>query len=356
MKENFANFATSQVAGTALTTSTLSVSVTPGTGGAFPPIGPFTVTIDTEILLIGSRSGDTLTVTMRGYDNSLAAPHAIGASVQQDVLSYTFNHLWSNVADTFSPDVPPAQETLSASGVLTGSASSYDCEFEAGLAPAWTLSPSPAPAGSSLDIGVSLQSHLLLNRYGVNDNGLYSAYQPFAVSGAWSATCKLSDGINIPQNGTSGIVETHFFVSDRTNPTASADVGNRVRLDVVTHLVETQQTISGTASQVVTQMRLVRCSLNTNGVWTPQNPYVPVATAVPLYLRITTDGNGTWNTYVGDGFTYTLVANIRNVPLACQSIGFQFTASQTSPYYVSHTAAIDFLRIRLAAQSPAYGA
>lgn len=352
-KEVFLNFATTQLAGSNMLSTDLSFSVTSGTGSVFPSYGTFLVTIDAEVLYILSRSGDTLTVGTRGFDGTSAVGHTVGATIQMDVTAYTLNHIWSNIPDTFTPDVPPAQKYLSSTGTTYFSPSAYDAEFDSN--PTWTLYPSSPPTGTTFAINSLMQSHLVLNRYGVNDNGLYTAYQAFGVSGSFTATCKLSDAVNVPQNGGSGDVESHFFVSDSSNPTSSADSGNRFRMEVVTILTQSQQSYFGTHVNVVSNPRYVRCSVNISGTWYPQSPLYPVSANIPLYLRITYDGSGNWNGYVGDGLTYTLVVNYAGLSMTCRSMGFQFYAAQTSPYYVSHTAAIDFVRVRTGIVLPAYG-
>src|SRR5256885_3732978 len=131
MREQLKNFATSALSG-AITSGSTSIGLTGGSGSNFPSTGNFVIVIDTELILIASRSSDTLTVASggRGYDGTTAAAHNNATTVQLPVCAYNINHIWSNLADTFNPQVPPAQYPLSASGVPTGSASAYDNEFE----------------------------------------------------------------------------------------------------------------------------------------------------------------------------------------------------------------------------------
>lgn len=350
--ENLTNFATSSIAGTALTSTGLSVTLTGGTGTNFPA-SSFAVTIDAEVLWITSRSTDTLTIGIRGFDGTSAVSHSIGATVLLGPIGYNFRHLWENTADTYHPDVPITQSQLSATGLATGGASTYDTEFES--AGSWTLYPSSPPSGSSFAINSLMRSHLLLNRYGANDNALYTAYSTFSPSGAFTVTCKVSDAINIAQNGTQS-VETHLFLCDQSNPTSSSDTGNRFRLDIVTTALTTTFTSNNsTQNMILNTDRYIRCSVDVNGTWYPQSPLVPIAYAQPVYLRINYDGSGNWNAYVGDGYTYTLIVNHQNFTINLQSIGFQFYAGYSSPYYVSHTSAIDFLHVVLGSQLPAYG-
>ena len=350
--ENLTNFATTQLVGTTLLASGTTFTVTTNTGVNFPTSN-FTVTIDAEILFVLSRNGDTFTIGTRGWDGSIVTSHSVGATILLCEIAYTVNHLWQNTADTYHPDVPPQQSQLSSVGVPNGTRSTFDTEFEHGTS--WILYPGVPPTGTTFSVNTPMRSHLLLNRYAPNDNTLYTAYEPFTPGQAFTTTCRISDAINVPQNGNQ-TVETHFFVSDQSNPTGSADTGNRFRLDIVTSAQQMNVSLNNQVQQeILTTTRFVRCSIDINGTWYPQNPVLPVSYGLPLYLRINYDGNAMWNAYVGDGTTFTLLINRQNFAMNCQTLGFQFYAGYTSPYYVSHTVAIDFVRVVLGSQLPAYG-
>lgn len=76
-RERFVNNTTTTVVGT-LTAGATSVPV--ADGSAFPSEGDFRVKIDSEILLVTARSGNTLTAT-RGAEGTTAASHSSGATV-----------------------------------------------------------------------------------------------------------------------------------------------------------------------------------------------------------------------------------------------------------------------------------
>lgn len=67
---------------TTITSGGLTIVLDAGQGANFPS-ATFTISIDEEIILIDSRSTDTLTVNAsgRGYDGSTAAAHAAGTSI-----------------------------------------------------------------------------------------------------------------------------------------------------------------------------------------------------------------------------------------------------------------------------------
>jgi hypothetical protein len=333
VREQFKNFATSALNG-AITSGSTSIVLTGGSGGNFPSVGNFVIVIDTELILIASRSTDTLTVASggRGFDGTSAASHNSATTVQLPLCSYNLDHIWANLADTFNPIVPPVQTPLSASGVPTGSADSHDNEMEA--QGSWVLNPTSLPSGANFDIGVTTRSHLTFAR-GTSDTTLYAAYVAFAPGSSTplTLTCKLSDAINIQQNG-NNTVETHFFVSDQSTPTASADAGNAMRIDV-----QINAAFSGASW---TGFRNVRSVKDVTGTGTALTPSVPVSLGMPLYLRINYDGAGKWRTFFGDGITYTLLSEVGSFTFAPQSCGIHFYTPVTS---LSHYVLIDFVRV-----------
>lgn len=339
-RESFVDFASSTLATPAtMQVTDVSFTVAAGQGSAFPAQS-FLVTIDTEILLIATRSGDVFTIASngRGYDGSIASSHTAGAIVQHSITSYNMNHLWQNVSDTFLPDVPPAQNSLSTTGVPNGAPSVYDTEFES--IGNWTLYPSVGSSGSTFNIHTDYRSHLFFNR-GHNDNTLYFAYLPFSESGVFIWTCKVSDGISLPQNGNQ-TTETNFFLCDQSNPTSSHDGGNRIRIDVITNAIVG-------SGNLVSNNRYVRVTHDINGSFTVVGALLQIANNAPVYLRIYYNGGGTWRLYAGDGFTYTLLTSISNVTLNLQTVGFSFYSGNSSSNFVQHMSVIDFCRYGLVA-------
>ena len=64
----------------AINNSVTSLSVNTGDGALFPASN-FKIQIDTEVILVGSRSTDTFNSLTRGHDNTTAASHSDGASL-----------------------------------------------------------------------------------------------------------------------------------------------------------------------------------------------------------------------------------------------------------------------------------
>lgn len=78
MAEYFTNLAASTLNGGI---TDVAVSLAVAAGGSFPASGDFRIRIDTELILVGSRSGDTLSSLTRGIESTVAAAHADGAAV-----------------------------------------------------------------------------------------------------------------------------------------------------------------------------------------------------------------------------------------------------------------------------------
>lgn len=100
MTDHFANFAVSQVASPALTTTSNSLTLSPGTGAKFPN-APFSVllgdpTATYEIVQCTAISGDTLTIT-RHQEGTVAGNWGIGASVAQVVTAGNLTNIWSEL-------------------------------------------------------------------------------------------------------------------------------------------------------------------------------------------------------------------------------------------------------------------
>lgn len=76
--EQFANQTTTTLA-SSMTNVATSGTITSATG--FPAIGQFRILIDSEIILVGARSGTTISTLSRGQEGTAAASHAAGATV-----------------------------------------------------------------------------------------------------------------------------------------------------------------------------------------------------------------------------------------------------------------------------------
>lgn len=79
MTEQLANNAASTLS--AAITGTGDTSCTVTNGAVFPSSGNFRILIDSELILVGARSGNTLSSLTRGIESTSAATHSNGAAV-----------------------------------------------------------------------------------------------------------------------------------------------------------------------------------------------------------------------------------------------------------------------------------
>jgi hypothetical protein len=349
-RENFADFAlTALVSPSPLTVSGTSFTVTSGQGALFP-VTNFLVTIDTEVLFISSRSGDTFTVGTRGFDGTTATSHSVGASIQLSASAYNFTHIWQNVADAANPLVPPVQ--------LGGSAGSWDNEFES--TGSWTLYPSAPASGSVWNAGGSLRSHLLLDRAST-DNTTYTAYIAFTppASTKFMITMKLSDAISFVANINSGHQATTWLqVTDQSNPVTDSGTGNRFQGKIVLENTtessgsagNAQNSIFSTINQIYVHQLIAHAAVS--GASVAISPAVIIAPFLPLFCRIYYNGSGTYTFLVGDGSVYWQIGSWSGLTFTPQSLCVQFQATS-----LSCTHAIDFIRVVTgsAASNPTFG-
>ena len=324
--ENFANFATTLlVSPNPLTVGGTSLVCTTGQGALFPA-GNFVATLGGEILYVTTRSGDTFSGLIRGYEGSTAVSHAAGETLQQCSTAGNWKHLWANVADTLAPQVPPVQ--------LGGTPSAYDNEFES--AAGWTLYPAPS-GGTIFNAGTTLKSHLLLCRL-AGDNTTYTAYIPYPVDVAAVFTAMVSQAVDLG-NAASAQAQLSFFISDQANPTAGPDTGNRYKINT---------TISTTASGgVISSPQVARVVTDSSGAATTHTPSLAFAIGAPLFFRVGTAGGGLgiYAASVGNGIVYWPFGSTAGLSFTPRSIGFTFHSYLPSGGSFAHTVAIDFLRI-----------
>ncbi len=337
MRENFTNFATTLTT-TSMTTSSTAFTVTSGTGALFPSNGNFYVTVESEIMLISSRTGggDIFNIGARGQNGTVAAAHAVGVTCQIAIIAYNLTHLWQNVADTFAPEVPPYQ--------LGVGPSNYDNEFDAvdvgetGHVANWVYYPA-ATGGTTFAVGTALSGHLLLNR-GSGDNTVYTAYIPYTSTAAADFTLRLSQSVNVLNNASTDQAQVSFFISDQTNPTAGPDTGNRFKMNTVV------QTNGSSSSSTNSNSLLARTIVDTSGSPSFNGPSLAFPLGTLLYLRISAGGSGVYYGFVsGDGITYTQIGYATGLTFSPQSIGVTFHSYNPSHGWVSHTAAVDFMRV-----------
>ena len=137
--QTVANNAVSTLA-TTMNTSVTTAVVQSGAGALFPASGPFHITIESEILICTSRSGDTLTVS-REAESTTAASHTEGTQVALNIISKHISDL--NTA------VNAVETILATSGGLRGNLSD-----ETGSGGA-VFATSPTLASPVLNTGVS---------------------------------------------------------------------------------------------------------------------------------------------------------------------------------------------------------
>lgn len=348
-KENFTNFATTAlVTPSPLTAGGTSFTVTASQGALFPTSN-FTVTIDSEILLIASRSGDTFTVGQRGYDGSTAASHTVGATVQLSACAQFYNHLWQNTPDTYKPEVPPAAQMAGLS------ASSWDNEFEA--LGSWTLYPSSPGSGTTWNVHTGLRSHLLLDR-GSTDNASYYAYVGFnpPASTPFLVTAKLSLALNYLQAAnTNDQLQASLFVCDASNPTGTVSNSFRMRAQYLTN-INTGGASYFSGAYNYTYACQVFAMYNSGG--SGNNQITPLVTPAPmqtLFLRIAFNGSTTYTGYIGDGWTYWPIGQKSGLGFTPQSLGWVFQNYVPSGSGFNGTHAVDYVRVVTGSANPRFG-
>jgi hypothetical protein len=87
--------------------SNSATSITVGSGSSFPTgaNNPFAIVIsrgedEEEKMLVSSRSGGTMTISIRGYDGTTAQNHLAGAVVDHVLDSTTIQDMNTNTYDT----------------------------------------------------------------------------------------------------------------------------------------------------------------------------------------------------------------------------------------------------------------
>lgn len=315
MRDITTNFFASALA-VGLSATATSMTLTTGSGALLPvpSSGILRLVVDAEIVIVTARAGDTLTVT-RGQENTTAAIHGVGAMVQLAMTAGMLNHLWTNVADTFQPDVPPNAFNLLPSV--------WDDEFESasGL---WTFYP--LDYNASVDYGGITPSWLTF----VNPQGqtqLYYLYQAFAPASAFTLTTRVS------QSGTTAVsgafASVTLFVSDQSSPTGGVLSGNRV---LVTRGLDTRATLNVTTAlgaATTWPASVITTRATQNGA--PYGASFSLLDSGYAYLRVVSDGNGGWTLAVSDdGVTYLTVA-VTTLALTPRSAGLilQSNANQT---------------------------
>lgn len=90
-RRNFSNSAAPTTLSGAITAAATSMTVAAASNY---PAAPFCVRVDTEIILVGAKSGVSWSSLTRGYDGSVAAAHSNGAAVTHVAVAADFRRQW----------------------------------------------------------------------------------------------------------------------------------------------------------------------------------------------------------------------------------------------------------------------
>lgn len=135
MAEQLANSATTTLS--AAITSAGATTATVTNGSLFPSSGNFRILIDTELILVGARSGNNLSSMTRGIEGTTAATHSNGATVTHlltkgSLDQYLFERAQVDYVEVTSNQTTTATTAATATAIVTGSAVTYD-----GATPIW---------------------------------------------------------------------------------------------------------------------------------------------------------------------------------------------------------------------------
>src|SRR5690554_820347 len=84
MRRNYSNTAVATTLAAGIIDSDVSLTVADATGYPDPP---FTITIESEVILVGEKDGTMFSSLTRGYDGTTAAAHDAGAAVEHAVVA-----------------------------------------------------------------------------------------------------------------------------------------------------------------------------------------------------------------------------------------------------------------------------
>ena len=91
-RRNYSNTAVETFLAAGVNDSITSLTVNSASGY---PAAPFTIRCETEIILVGAKSGTTFSSLTRGFDGTTAASHSIGAVIEHRAVAndFSFRHI-----------------------------------------------------------------------------------------------------------------------------------------------------------------------------------------------------------------------------------------------------------------------
>lgn len=83
-RRNFSNTATDTILSAGISSSVTSLAVVSASGY---PAAPFAISCESEIILVGAKSGTTFSSLTRGFDNTTAAAHVSGVVIKHRIIA-----------------------------------------------------------------------------------------------------------------------------------------------------------------------------------------------------------------------------------------------------------------------------
>jgi hypothetical protein len=90
----YSNTAVQTTLAAGIGSSDLSLTVVNASGY---PITPFTIVVESEVVLVGTRSGTTFSDLVRGYGDTAPSSHALGSTVEHRAVADDFDKQWIDV-------------------------------------------------------------------------------------------------------------------------------------------------------------------------------------------------------------------------------------------------------------------
>lgn len=170
MTEQFANNATSTLSSSIGSSDT---SLTVSTGTPFSSSGNFRIVVESEIMLVTARSGNTLSIT-RGQEGTIAVAHSSGTAVTQIVTAGAIAQL--KIDSRLSRTVT---STKTSTYFIQNSDDVIACSTSAGAFPVFLPSqPTTGETHIILDVGGSAFS----NPITISGNGINLVTASFALA------------------------------------------------------------------------------------------------------------------------------------------------------------------------------